>query len=261
MNWFLVVVYGSEPTLPCVTWRGQISLNGGGYGRYVWHQPNAVVKPLEFLWHAWEIAPTRRSSTLSQAHTQACSIQACTREADGRFSQEAIAILRRWQMAPAPVITLASIRNWLKNQSSNAQRGQAVSWKKDCDPATPSDVSLFWAACDMLKWLIFSRLFRWLMPYLYPAPETLCYYDERAAPSVHGLVALTIDDCFCRQEPETHSLVQPVRALLARFHAKATFFVTLCHANGDARERDIVSLLSDEHEIANHGAEVSTAYT
>ena len=187
--------------------------------------------------------------------------QACTREADGRFSQEAIAILRRWQMAPAPVITLASIRNWLKNQSSNAQRGQAVSWKKDCDPATPSDVSLFWAACDMLKWLIFSRLFRWLMPYLYPAPETLCYYDERAAPSVHGLVALTIDDCFCRQEPETHSLVQPVRALLARFHAKATFFVTLCHANGDARERDIVSLLSDEHEIANHGAEVSTAYT
>ena len=40
------------------------------------------------------------------------------------------------------------------------------------------------------------------------------------------LVALTIDDCFCRQEPETHSLVQPVRELLARFHAKATFFVT-----------------------------------
>jgi peptidoglycan/xylan/chitin deacetylase (PgdA/CDA1 family) len=146
------------------------------------------------------------------------------------------------------------VRNRLKGQATRGARGHSRPWKKDEDPAVAADTNRFWCALDMVKWSLFSESFRTLAPKLYP-PPTLCYYDVRSHPGVRGLVALTIDDAFCRQSPEEHSLVEPLRQLMAKHAAKATFFLTLRYSEGAAREREITRVVADGHELANHGEE------
>jgi hypothetical protein len=67
-------------------------------------------------------------------------------------------------------------------------------------------------------------------------------------PGVEGLVALTIDDCFCRQD-EMYSLMKPLRELFATTGNKATFFLTLCYSEGEWREKEIQAFVADGHEL------------
>jgi peptidoglycan/xylan/chitin deacetylase (PgdA/CDA1 family) len=145
----------------------------------------------------------------------------------------------------------ARVRNMLKGQIDHSQRGRSTSWKKDSDPAVPADASVFWVALDVIKWSVLSGWWRVIAPRLFPR-STRFFYDVGTAPGVRGLVALTIDDAFCRQADERCSLIEPLRALLARHGAKATFFLTLRYSKGAWRERQIANLVADRHELANH---------
>lgn len=80
-------------------------------------------------------------------------------------------------------------------------------------------------------------------------PKALCFYDARAFPGVAGYVALTIDDAPCRPTTDM-SMLQELRGLLAENNASATFF--LCTDYVPGHESDLVSLLQDGHEVANH---------
>jgi hypothetical protein len=138
-------------------------------------------------------------------------------------------------------------RDLLKGKISSGKRGESQPWKKDGDPAVPADASRFWTALDKWKWKHLIGFSRHLTPLIYPHPN-LNFYDVRSYPGVEGLVALTIDDCFCRQG-ESHSLVRPLRELFAKHDSKATFFLTLCYSEGPWREREIAALVADGHEL------------
>ena len=151
-------------------------------------------------------------------------------------------------------IDLERVRNTLKGQPNDGSRGAPVAWKKDSDPAVAEDASTFWVLLDMLKWGVVSSLWRYLVHHLYPT--TRCFWDVAQHPGVRGMVALTIDDCFCRQSPpEQHSMIGEVQALLKKHNAKATFFTTLCYSQGKWRRDAIKALLADGHQLANHGEE------
>jgi peptidoglycan/xylan/chitin deacetylase (PgdA/CDA1 family) len=87
-------------------------------------------------------------------------------------------------------------------------------------------------------------------------PNSLCYFDARINPQVEGLVALTIDDAPCRLGHK-NSMIAEVRNVLREFEASATFMVMGKFIQGS--EDDLVSLLSDGHELGNHGL-VDRAY-
>lgn len=142
------------------------------------------------------------------------------------------------------------VRNRIKGQPSGSTKGQKVSWKKDCDPAVPEDANPVWVMLDMAKWTFLASIGRWIMSKLYPPPN-LNYYDVKDHPGVHGLVALTVDDCFCRQSEE-HSMIPQLRELTAKYGAKLTFFLTSDYSKGEWRERAIAELVRDGHELANH---------
>ena len=112
-------------------------------------------------------------------------------------------------------VVRTAIRNVAKGQASHVQRGHRQPWKKDTDPAVPGDTNAFWTAVDMIKWSVFSEIFRFVGPFLFPQPN-ITHYDVRSYPGVQGLVAVTIDDAFCRQSPAQHSLADPLRRLLAK---------------------------------------------
>lgn len=80
--------------------------------------------------------------------------------------------------------------------------------------------------------------------------RSLCYYDANEHPGVEGYVALTIDDAPCLLQ-RNNSLVGDVCALLREHGAKATFM--LVGNNAEGHEADLVDLLRDGHELANHG--------
>jgi hypothetical protein len=82
---------------------------------------------------------------------------------------------------------------------------------------------------------------------LYPPPN-INFYDAQSHPGVTGMVALTIDDCFCRQG-EDKSLMRPLRELFAKANNKATFFLTLCYSEGKWREREIQAFIAEGHEL------------
>lgn len=93
---------------------------------------------------------------------------------------------------------------------------------------------------------------RCMWPFVFP--RSLTYYDVAENPGVQGLVALTIDDGICRQEPEK-SMAEDVRQVLAAHGAKATFFLCADHVRGLVLESAARALAADGHELANHCAE------
>lgn len=98
-------------------------------------------------------------------------------------------------------------------------RGTHRDWKKDEDPALASDASPILSNLDKLQWIVMSRISRRLAPILFPPPQ-LNFYDVNEHPGVEGLVAVTIDDCFCRQDDEKKSMIKDVKALLKKGNAK-----------------------------------------
>ena len=69
--------------------------------------------------------------------------------------------------------------------------------------------------------------------------------------NVDNAVAFTIDDGFCGIDNPEGDMTEKVRQLFKKYNAKATFFVTGSHCKHTEKE-DILSLLKDGHEIANH---------
>ena len=130
-------------------------------------------------------------------------------------------------------------------------RGKHHDWKKDEDPALASDASPIWSNLDKIQWIVMSRISRHIAPLLFPPPQ-LNFYDVNEHPGVEGLCAVTIDDCFCRQDDEKKSMIKDVKALLKKGNAKVTFFSTLKYSQGKWREKQISDLLKDGHELANH---------
>mmetsp|Transcript_143812 Transcript_143812/g.459516 ORF Transcript_143812/g.459516 Transcript_143812/m.459516 type:complete len:690 (+) Transcript_143812:69-2138(+) len=82
-------------------------------------------------------------------------------------------------------------------------------------------------------------------------PSALCFYDVKRYPGVAGCIALTIDDAPCHVSDPACCMLKEVKELLEEFHAKATFF--LCTDFVPGHEDDLVALLQDGHEVANHG--------
>ncbi|KAL1518614.1 hypothetical protein AB1Y20_002902 [Prymnesium parvum] len=103
---------------------------------------------------------------------------------------------------------------------------------------------------QMLFWAILSEFSRLVARWLF-LPASLCYYDVAAHPGVKGLVALTIDDAFCRGG-EAESFIRQVQAALKAKQAKASFFCTLNFCREAWREREVAALLKDGHELCNH---------
>mmetsp|Transcript_114587 Transcript_114587/g.286397 ORF Transcript_114587/g.286397 Transcript_114587/m.286397 type:complete len:357 (-) Transcript_114587:75-1145(-) len=79
--------------------------------------------------------------------------------------------------------------------------------------------------------------------------DTIFNYPRRRHPRIAGLVALTIDDGLCRQDPNC-SLVAEVRDMLRQHGAKATFM--LCSDYLEGVEEEARGLLEDGHEFGNH---------
>ena len=85
--------------------------------------------------------------------------------------------------------------------------------------------------------------------------SSLCYFDSRQYPGVENRVALTIDDAPGRLGPK-NSRLDDVRELLAKYDAKATFFVVgdWVKEDGCGHEMALARLLRDGHELGNHGS-------
>lgn len=73
-----------------------------------------------------------------------------------------------------------------------------------------------------------------------------------AADGPAGYVALTIDDVPCRFDDRDHSYLQEVLGLLAEYNAKASFMVISSFLT-DSHDSDMIRLLREGHELANHG--------
>lgn len=84
----------------------------------------------------------------------------------------------------------------------------------------------------------------------YPLTDVVSHYDMSTYPDVKGLIALTIDDALCRQQDAYHCMAKEVGQLLAKFSAKATFFLTTDFVTFHTDE--MVRLLREGHEVANH---------
>ena len=74
----------------------------------------------------------------------------------------------------------------------------------------------------------------------------------RRASSPAGYVALSFDDAPCRFEDRSHSQLETVLDLLKKYDAKATFMV-ISSFLADCHEPDMIRLLQEGHELANHG--------
>lgn len=91
----------------------------------------------------------------------------------------------------------------------------------------------------------FRRSISW-----WSSASRLCYFDVEKYPGVHGHVALTIDDAPCRLGPQ-NCMVPQVRKLLRDYQAQASFMLIGGFVAGN--EEELLSLLTDGHELGNHG--------
>ena len=85
------------------------------------------------------------------------------------------------------------------------------------------------------------------MAKLFYPKETITYFNVE-----NNVVAFTIDDGFCGLDNPDGDMTEDVRKLFKKYNAKATFFVTGSHCKHTKKE-DILNLLKDGHELANHG--------
>ena len=156
-------------------------------------------------------------------------------------------------LSGAVLLVLLLVLHQLQLLSGPAVRGKHHAWKKDEDPALVSDSSPLLVALDKVQFTLLSMLSRRISPVLFPPPLTdLNFYSVEEHPGVSGLVAVTIDDCFCRQNDPKRSLMPPVRAMIKKSGHRVTFFTTLQYAEGEWREKEIREFVKDGHELGNH---------
>lgn len=90
--------------------------------------------------------------------------------------------------------------------------------------------------------------------YRYPSTINNSSKEEIAENEPSGYIALTIDDAPCRVDDRENSRLSEVLDLLAKHNANATFMVIQDFLT-PAHEPDLVRLLQQGHEIANHGVQ------
>jgi len=143
-------------------------------------------------------------------------------------------------------------------------KGAKFTWKKDEDPALASDASILVVWLMKLQFTLLSFFPRQFMPLLFPKPMTdFCFFQEDDDGIVDildeefdervGFVALTIDDCFCRQNDQSKSMVREVLDVISnvKFRMKATFFTTLQYTGG-WKDDLVKQILLESHELGNH---------
>jgi len=117
---------------------------------------------------------------------------------------------------------------------------------RDNDPKTINDIKPFKLFLKKARWSILSTPGMRFMANIYFPKSTIINLD------VDNTVAFTIDDGFCGIDNPDGDMTNEVRELFNKYDAKATFFVTGSHCSHTNKE-DIITLLADGHEIANHG--------
>ena len=118
---------------------------------------------------------------------------------------------------------------------------------RESDPKTITDISKskLWFNKRIWEFLTIPGLRNWTY-YLYPK-ETISHFKTNSK-----IVAFTIDDGFCGLDNPNGCMVEEVRELFKKYDSKATFFTTGSHCM-NAKDSDILKLLNDGHELANHG--------
>ena len=86
-------------------------------------------------------------------------------------------------------------------------------------------------------------------PYRY-SPRTFYRFPAAAC---SGYVALTIDDCPCRFDSTASSKLPQVLDLLKKHNSTATFMAIGQYISYPSHEKDLIRLLKEGHELANHG--------
>lgn len=86
-------------------------------------------------------------------------------------------------------------------------------------------------------------------PYRF-SPRTFYRFPAAAC---KGYVALTIDDAPCRFDRHGNSKLPEVLQLLQKHEARATFMAIEQYLSYPTHEADLVRLLQEGHELANHG--------
>ncbi len=118
---------------------------------------------------------------------------------------------------------------------------------RNSDPKIIQDISKtkLWFNKRIWEFLTIPGLRNWTY-FLYPK-ETISYIqtDEK-------IVAFTIDDGFCGLDNPDGCMINDVRLLFERYNSKATFFTTGSHCQ-NASKSEVLDLLNDGHELANHG--------
>jgi len=115
------------------------------------------------------------------------------------------------------------------------------------DPKKVSDISNIDLSFRKTFWeFITGPGLRFITDLVYPE-STISYIDTQ-----EGAVAFTIDDGFCGIDNPDGSMLEDVRKLFKKYNANATFFITGSHCNHTNKE-DVLNLLNDGHELANHG--------
>ena len=129
---------------------------------------------------------------------------------------------------------------------SSHNHNEIIELGRDKDPKKIEDVSRFKIFLNKAKWeiLSFPGLRLWTK-ILYPK-STISHFDTN-----DKIVAFTIDDGFCGLDNPTGCMINEVRMLFEKYDYKATFFTSGSHCE-NAKYNDVINLLNEGHELANH---------
>ena len=118
---------------------------------------------------------------------------------------------------------------------------------RDSDPKLTEDTSKakLWFNKRIWEFLTIPGLRNWTY-YLYPR-ETISHFKTN-----EKIVAFTIDDGFCGLDNPDGCMINEVRSLFKKYNSQATFFTTGSHCK-NAKYSEVIDLLNDGHELANHG--------
>jgi len=146
------------------------------------------------------------------------------------------------------LITLSLIINLLLSDTNNILEYKTdLELGRNNDPKLTEDISSFKLWINKRKWelLTLPGLRAWTN-LIYPE-TTISYFETD-----DKIVAFTIDDGFCGLDNPGGCMINEVKDLFSKYDSKATFFTTGSHCE-NANHDEVLSLLSNGHELANHG--------
>jgi len=130
--------------------------------------------------------------------------------------------------------------------SSHDSSSDKIRLGRDNDPKRIEDVSNVKIFLNKVKWEILSLPgLRLWTKFLYPK-STISHFKTK-----DKIVAFTIDDGFCGIDNPNGCMIDDVRMLFKKYNYKATFFTSGSHCV-HTKHNDVIKLLNDGHELANH---------